>query len=144
MKEFSELPSEKQDYFNVTLVCENQKQIKAHKVRTEKRKKNYSQLRRMLKNIELTSQSESQISTMNVIEESVNALEGGAQDVNQRNRNTRSFNYELNEKNAKAKLLKGAKRAKNLDVEIKSTCVNMRFSDGSFHEVLFAFVETVE
>ena len=53
---------------------------------------------------------------------------------------TRAFNYELNEKKAKMKLLKGAKREKHLDVEIKSTCVNMRFSDGSYHEVVLPFL----
>ena len=58
----------------------------------------------------------------------------------QMKRKTRAFNYELNEKKAKMKLLKGAKREKHLDVEIKSTCVNVRFSDGSYHEVLLPFL----
>ena len=55
-------------------------------------------------------------------------------------RKTRAFSYELNEKRAKNKLLKGAKREKHLDVETKSTCVNMRFSDGSYHEVVLPFL----
>ena len=45
----------------------------------------------------------------------------------------RTFGYALNQKRAKAKLLKGAKRTKNLDVELKSGCVNLRFSDGSYN-----------
>ena len=55
-------------------------------------------------------------------------------------RRTRAFSYDLNEKKAKMKLLKGAKRVKHLDVELKSTCVNMRFSDGAYHEVVLPFL----
>ena len=51
-------------------------------------------------------------------------------------RNGRTFKYDLNGKRAKSKLLKGAKRTNHLEIEIKSGCVNMRFSDGSYHEVL--------
>ena len=51
-------------------------------------------------------------------------------------RNGRVLPYIQNEKRAKAKLLKGAKRMKNLDVEIKSGCVNLRFSDGSYFKVV--------
>ena len=51
-------------------------------------------------------------------------------------RNGREFNYVVNDKRAKAKLLKGAKRRKNLEVEVKSGCVNLRFSDGSYFEVI--------
>ena len=51
-------------------------------------------------------------------------------------RKPRTFSYELNEKKAKTKLLKGALKPKNMDIEIKSTCVNMRFDDGSFKEVV--------
>ena len=36
---------------------------------------------------------------------------------------------------AKSKLLKGAKKP-NLDVEVKDGCVNLRFCDGSFHEII--------
>ena len=46
--------------------------------------------------------------------------------------NGRNFGYSLNPKRAKAKLLKGAKRTKNLDDEVKTGCVNMRFDDGSY------------
>ena len=49
---------------------------------------------------------------------------------------SRSFSYTMNNKRTKAKLLKGAKREKNLDVEIKSGCVNLRFNDGSYCEVI--------
>ena len=36
----------------------------------------------------------------------------------------------------RAKLLRGSKRTNHLDVEIKSGCVNMRFSDGAYFEVV--------
>ena len=39
-------------------------------------------------------------------------------------------------KEPKKKLLKGAKREENLDIEIKPTSVNMRFSDGAYQEVV--------
>ena len=55
-------------------------------------------------------------------------------------RNGRLFSYALNPKRAKAKLLKGAKR-QNLDVEIKSGCVNLRFSDGAFFEVVLPLLK---
>ena len=48
----------------------------------------------------------------------------------------RAFEYDINKKRTKAKLLKGAKRTKNLEVEVKSGCLNLRFNDGSFHEVI--------
>ena len=51
-------------------------------------------------------------------------------------RNTRKFNYNMNEKKANAKILKGAMRESHLNLEIKSTCVNMRFSDGSYHKIV--------
>ena len=50
--------------------------------------------------------------------------------------NPRNFNYDMNMKKAKKKLLKGANRKSHLDVEIKPTCVNLRFSDGSFQKVV--------
>ena len=56
------------------------------------------------------------------------------QEVNTRDGQT--FGYALNENRAKAKLLKGAKRVNNLDVEVKSRCVNLRFSDGSYFDVI--------
>ena len=49
---------------------------------------------------------------------------------------TRAFNYNLNEKKAKKKLLEGAYRSKHLDIEKKSTCVNMRLSDGAYHQII--------
>ena len=57
-------------------------------------------------------------------------------DVRRDGRKNRNFDYDLNEKKAKAKLLKGARRAKHLNIEIKSGCVNMRFSDGAYFEVV--------
>ena len=48
----------------------------------------------------------------------------------------RVFPYALNIKKAKAKLLKGAKRSKNIEIERKRGCTNMRFDDGSFFEVV--------
>ena len=50
--------------------------------------------------------------------------------------NGRKFKFTLNEKKAKAKLLKGAIRGNHLEVETKSTCVNMRFSNGAYHELV--------
>ena len=52
------------------------------------------------------------------------------------NQDGRVFGYALNHKRAKSKLLKGAKRAKNLNVEVKSGCVNLRFDDGSYFEII--------
>ena len=52
----------------------------------------------------------------------------------------RAFGYTLNEKRAKANLLKGAKRTEDLNVEIKSGCVNLRFSDGSFCEIILPLI----
>ena len=49
---------------------------------------------------------------------------------------SRIFSYELNQEKAKTKLLKGAMKPKHMDIEVKSTCVNMRFDDGSFKEVV--------
>ena len=49
----------------------------------------------------------------------------------------RSFLYNLNKKRTKAKLLKGAKRMNNLEVEVKSmNCVSLLFNDGSFFDVV--------
>ena len=59
----------------------------------------------------------------------------------QKDQKNRKFNYDMNEKKAKKKLLKGANRVDHLDVEIKPTCVNMRFSDGSFKEVVLPLIK---
>ena len=48
----------------------------------------------------------------------------------------RAFEYTLNKKRAKAKLLKGAKRENHLDVEFKSGCANLRFSNGSYFKLI--------
>ena len=50
--------------------------------------------------------------------------------------NRRSFGYSLNIKKAKANILKGAKRTKDLDIEMKSGCINMRFSGGAYQETV--------
>ena len=55
--------------------------------------------------------------------------------VNEDN-NGRVFDYTINKKRAKAKLLKGSKRANNLEVEIKNGCVNLLFSDGAYVEIV--------
>ena len=50
--------------------------------------------------------------------------------------NLRMLDYKLNKKRTTAKLLRGAKRVKNLNVEVKSGCVNLRFSDGAYLEIV--------
>ena len=57
------------------------------------------------------------------------------------NKNERVFPYALNMKRAKTKLLRGGKRTKNMDIEIKTACVNMRFDDGSYHEVVLPILK---
>ena len=52
----------------------------------------------------------------------------------------RVFQYAINKKRAEAKLLKGARRSSNLDVEVKSGCVNLRFNDGSFYVVVLPLI----
>ena len=47
----------------------------------------------------------------------------------------RAFTYTLNKKKAKAKLLKGAKR-KNLNVEVRPGCVNLRFNGGAYFQIV--------
>ena len=46
------------------------------------------------------------------------------------NNTGRAHGYVLNNKRTKAKLLKGAKRSNNLDIERKDGCVNLLFDDG--------------
>ena len=48
----------------------------------------------------------------------------------------RVFSYVINNKRAKAKLLKGARRGKHLVVESKNGCVNLIFSDGSYFKTV--------
>ena len=48
----------------------------------------------------------------------------------------RVFDYAINNKRAKSKLLKGAKRGKHLVVESKTGCVNLIFSDGSYFQTV--------
>ena len=103
-----------------------------------------------MKTIELLSnnRSETSISLNNPCEEcnidfeEENQLQNHMMDNHVKmKRNGRAFGYVLNEKKAKSKLLKGAKRAKHLDVEIKTGCVNMRFSDGSYFEVVLPILK---
>ena len=47
----------------------------------------------------------------------------------------------MNKKKANSKLLKGAQRTKNLEVEVKSGCVNLRFDDGSYYEVILPLIK---
>ena len=56
--------------------------------------------------------------------------------------NGRVFAYTLNEKRAKRNLLKGAEKENNLEVEIKSGNTNLRFSVGSYHEVLLPLLSS--
>ena len=53
----------------------------------------------------------------------------------------RTFEYVMNKKRANTKLLKAAKRIKNLEVEVKSNCVNLRFNDGSYYEVVLPLIK---
>ena len=56
--------------------------------------------------------------------------------INVNDVNERAFEYTINKKRAKAKLLKGAKRDNHLDVELRSGCANMRFSNGSYFQLV--------
>ena len=52
----------------------------------------------------------------------------------------RVFDYALNQKRAKNKLLKGAKRTNSLEVESKQGCVTLRFCNGSFFEIIMPLI----
>ena len=58
------------------------------------------------------------------------------------NKDCRVFDYALNNKRVKSKLLKGAKRGKHLVVESKIGCVNLIFSDGSYHQTLLPLLRS--
>ena len=58
------------------------------------------------------------------------------------NKDSRVFGYVLNDKRAKAKLLKGAKRGKHLVVESKDGCVNLIFSDGSYFKTVLPLLKS--
>ena len=53
----------------------------------------------------------------------------------------RVFTYSLNKKKTKAKLLKGAKRTNNLEMEVRDGCVNLRFCDGSFYVIVLPLIK---
>ena len=55
----------------------------------------------------------------------------------------RVFNHSLNKTRAKTKLLEGAKRTKNLEVEKRDGCVNLRFCDGSYFEVILPLLKNL-
>ena len=54
----------------------------------------------------------------------------------------RVFSYVINNKRAKAKLLKGARRGKHLVVESKNGCVNLIFSDGSYFKTVLPLLRS--
>ena len=54
----------------------------------------------------------------------------------------RIFDYALNNKRAKSKLLKGAMRGKHLVVEKKIGCVNLIFSDGSYFQTVLPLLRS--
>ena len=60
---------------------------------------------------------------------------------NQESVSKRSFGYALNIKKAKAKLIKGAKRTSNLEIEVKTGCINLRFSGGAYREVVMPVLD---
>ena len=62
-------------------------------------------------------------------------------ELNKDGQEKRVFDYTLNHKRAKTKLLKGAKKDNNLDVEIKPGCVNLRFDDGSYYELILPLLQ---
>ena len=71
----------------------------------------------------------SEMSVIQMMDQEVNEQKG------------RVFNYALNKKKAISKLLKGANRTKSLDVEIKDGCVNLRFCNGSFYEIVLPLLK---
>ena len=64
-------------------------------------------------------------------------------DINEEEENCRVFDYALNKKRAKSKLLKGAKR-ENLHVESRSGCVNLKFCDGAFYEIVLPLIKDLK
>ena len=62
--------------------------------------------------------------------------------INENTNDGRTFNYVMNEKRTKNKLIKGAKRTKNLEVEFKTTCANLRFSDGAYYEIMLPLLNS--
>ena len=57
------------------------------------------------------------------------------------NKEDRVLEYTINKKRANAKLLKGAKCLKNLELEVKLNCVNLHFNDGSYYEVVLPLIK---
>ena len=51
-------------------------------------------------------------------------------------KNRRVFGYTLNKKKSNKKLLKAANKDSDLQIEVKTGCTNLRFSGGSYHEVM--------
>ena len=54
----------------------------------------------------------------------------------------RTFSYVLNDKKTKEKLLKGAKRMKNIEVETKDGCSTLLFSDGSYLKTVLPLLKS--
>ena len=48
----------------------------------------------------------------------------------------RLFSNKLNKKRSAKKILRGANKVNDLEVEIKSGCTNLRFSVGSYHGII--------
>ena len=94
---------------------------------------------RMIENssdvMESTFNTEEESQTTNGVED-INVKKIAEEHLKRNMKKQRVFNFELNEKKAKKKLLDGAMKPNHMDIEIKTTCVNMRFDDGSFTEVV--------
>ena len=71
----------------------------------------------------------------NNVEDMVNGSE-----VMQYNENKRHFDYKMNDKNAKAKLLKGAKRAP-FDIIRNSSSINLMFNVGSWKNIVLPSIQ---
>ena len=69
-------------------------------------------------------------------EMSIVQISENAKDVKTVEQEGRTFGYTLNKKRAKAKLLKGAKRNQNLYAELRPGCVNLRFNNGAYYEIV--------
>ena len=53
----------------------------------------------------------------------------------------RAFDYVLNKKKAKSKLLKGAKRESHLELDFKPGCAILSFSDGSYFQLILPLMK---
>ena len=74
--------------------------------------------------------------------EATNLKQINSKEVIQSATNDRNFNYRLDEKSVRLKLLKGAKRIP-IEIENKKTCSNINLSDGTMHLVVKPWMETL-